>query len=101
MIQMACMSPVGPRPWGRHTRWKPPANHSQVDDPDTLPPGPIGPGFISPSLRQRPAKKLRFCCSGPGLGVALGTCAVNAAGPKRMNEAIKSEQRLDITAPGV
>src|SRR5688572_12637769 len=38
--------------------------------PVIFPPGPIGPGFISPSKVQLPTNAPSFWCSGPGLGIS-------------------------------
>src|SRR5262245_10523448 len=52
-----------------------PSNHSQRSLPVILPPGPNGPGFMSPSLVHLPTQAPSFSCSGPGFGAAGGAWA--------------------------
>src|SRR5438270_8594922 len=52
----------------------PPDINSLRDAPVNFPPGPMGPGFISPSSFQLPRKYLSLSTSGPGLGMG-GFCA--------------------------
>src|SRR5262245_60302969 len=65
---MFFIAPIGPFPSERQITENLPSNHSQVSFPVILPPGPKGPGFISPSLVQLPTKNASFCASGPGFG---------------------------------
>jgi hypothetical protein len=43
----------------------------------TFPPGPISPGFMSPSSVQEPTNISSFLTSGPGFGISI--CASAAA----------------------
>src|SRR5262245_42030206 len=70
MIPSDFILPIGPVPSLRHTSWKPPWNHEQSSSEVILPPGPIGPGFISASPFHFPAKASSFLTSGPGLGAS-------------------------------
>ncbi len=53
---MLLLGPQGPVPSDRQTTLKRPSNQSQVSVPVILPPGPIGLGFISPSVFPFPTK---------------------------------------------
>src|SRR5688500_9895073 len=65
---MLLAGPVGSLPSERQITLYPPSNHSQVSEAVYLPPGPIGPGFSSPSTLHLPTKNPSFLCSGPGAG---------------------------------
>src|SRR6476661_8227597 len=69
-----------------------PSNHSQTSVVVILPPGPIGPGFISPVPVHLPTKKPSRSFSGPGLG-AGGACA--AANWALTDTAIQAMSMLD------
>src|SRR5579863_5885054 len=67
-----------------HTRKKAPSIHSHFWFSVIFPPGPMGPGFISPSKVQEPARTSSFFSSGPGLGISI--CA-NAAAARTVHTA--------------
>src|SRR4029077_17622063 len=62
----------------------PPSIQSLCSVPVHLPPGPIGPGFMSPSMVQVPANASSFFNSGAGFGISIWACAENAAPSKSM-----------------
>src|SRR5579863_1048950 len=61
-----------------------PSIHSHFWISVIFPPGPMGPGFISPSRVQEPARTSSFFSSGPGLGISI--CA-NAAAARTVHTA--------------
>src|SRR5882757_5022414 len=73
-MSMPLLGPIGDFPSVSHTTVYPPSNQAHLLVPLNLPPGPIAPGFISPSVLQFPTKYFRRWASGPGLG-ALGSWA--------------------------
>src|SRR5688572_10172928 len=66
-MPMLLLGPVGIFPSDRQITLKRPSNHSQVSVAVNFPPGPIGPGFNSPSAFHLPTKYPSRACSGPGL----------------------------------
>src|SRR5688500_10364162 len=69
------VGPIGVVPSERQITLNRPSNHSQVSEDLIFPPGPIGPGFISPSEVHLPTKYPSRPCSGPGLGAcAAANC---------------------------
>src|SRR5712692_6856742 len=72
------LSPIGPFESLWQTTLNPPANHSHVSVQVVLPPGPHGPGFISPEPFHLPINTPRRFCSAPGFGGPAGACACAA-----------------------
>ena len=66
MIPRLLLGPIGVFPSDRQMTAYFPSNHVQLSDEVILPPGPIGPGFISPSTVHLPTKYPSRACSGPG-----------------------------------
>src|SRR4029453_3438847 len=66
MIPRLLLGPNGVLPSLWHTTANPPSNHWQSSVEEIFPPGPIGLGFISPSVVHFPTKYPRRLCSGPG-----------------------------------
>src|SRR3954462_13377921 len=75
MIASPLLGPAGDLPAERQITANPPEYHSHVSLDVMAPPGPIGPGFISPSTVHFPTKYPRRFCSGPGFAAAPGACA--------------------------
>src|SRR5580765_1943622 len=93
MMPMLFIGPRGDLPSERQTTAKPPENHSHVSVPVTFPPGPMGLGFISPSVVHLPTKYSRRLCSGPGLGGAPGACATAFAANAAIDTTIPRTSR--------
>src|SRR6266850_5253872 len=71
---MPLAGPIGVFPSVSQTTVNCPSNQAHLLVEVIFPPGPIAPGFISPSVVQLPTKYLSRWCSGPGLG-GVGSCA--------------------------
>src|SRR5580700_7009705 len=57
------------------TRKNAPSIHSHFWISVIFPPGPMAPGFISPSRVQEPVRTSSFFSSGPGLGISCASAA--------------------------
>src|ERR671919_1248550 len=73
------VGPMGDVPSEWQMTENPPSNHWQSSVVVSFPPGPMGLGFISPSLVHLPTKNPSFLCSGPGLGASCDGPACMAA----------------------
>src|SRR4051812_22555893 len=79
-MPMLLLGPFGIFPSEWQTTLNCPSNHLQSSDEVNFPPGPIGPGLISPSAVHFPTKYASRSCSGPGFA-AWGDWAVAESAP--------------------
>ena len=92
---MLLPGPQGDCPWPWQTTVNFPSNHSHFSVDVILPPGPISPGFISPSMAQVPTKYPSRWCSGPGFGAA-GSWALAKETPSNPTHSVRHLTLLSI-----
>src|SRR3972149_4523118 len=99
MMECPLPSPIAPFMLLLHMMAKPPANHSHVSVQVIFPPGPIGPGFISPEPFHLPTNNPSRLCSGPGLGGPAGACAIASAPPSNTTTTNAARNFVWVTPP--